>query len=56
VGLACYGANNRVTKKKMAKNKGQSKEGQFVEVPSNMGQKIKFPFFIRVPLTSTLGL
>jgi hypothetical protein len=32
-----------VAKKRVAKSKGQSKEGQFVELPSNVGQKIKSP-------------
>jgi hypothetical protein len=32
-----------MAKKSMAKYKGQSKEGQFVEVQSIVGQKIKYP-------------
>jgi hypothetical protein len=33
-----------VAKKSVAKNKEQNKEGQFVEVQRNVGQKIKYPF------------
>jgi hypothetical protein len=39
-----------VAKKSVAKYKGHSKEGQFVEVQSNVGQKIKCPNWKMVSL------
>jgi hypothetical protein len=33
-----------MAKKRVAKHRGQSKERQFIDVPSKVGQKIKLPF------------
>jgi hypothetical protein len=32
-----------MAKKRVAKHRGQSKEGQFIDVPSKVGQKNKIP-------------